>query len=65
MPHPDDINCTEGTDISKIDCPIYFQYGENGALVNIGYALKQIQRKQNVKNSQYKDAEHYMDITIR
>ncbi|MBN8696216.1 MAG: alpha/beta hydrolase [Bacteroidetes bacterium] len=58
MPQSTDIDYTYGTDIHKLNCPIYFQYGANDAVVNVANSLKLIPAKDNITIKIYKDTDH-------
>jgi len=58
MPQSDDIDYTFGSDINKLTCPIYFQYGANDEIVNVENSLKLIPQKNNVTSKVYNNTDH-------
>jgi dienelactone hydrolase/ketosteroid isomerase-like protein len=58
MPQSADIDYTFGSDINKITCPIYFQYGANDAVVNVANSLKLIPQDNNVTIKVYEHTDH-------
>lgn len=58
MPQSDDIDYCFGSDITKINCPIYFQYGENDKVVNVTNSLKLIPQQSNLTVKVYENVDH-------
>jgi dienelactone hydrolase/ketosteroid isomerase-like protein len=58
MPQSDDIDYTFGSDLNQINCPIFFQYGSDDAVVNVSKSLKYIPKKDNIELKIYKNTDH-------
>lgn len=58
MPQSDDIDYGFGTDLKKIQCPVFFQYGEKDNVVNVNNSLNLIPISENTLIKVYDNVDH-------
>lgn len=63
MPQSEDIAYTFGTDFSSLNCPIFFQYGENDKVVNVQNSIQLIPNQPNIEVKVYKNSDHSINYS--